>query len=452
MNLPTDQQEAALLEMERQIKLHVVDNIENGFAVEQLMAIIDKTSKTTGMTEKEVGARAIKLLEEQNGFLKDAMKDLDAKRSDAHLKLSAVQPLLKVLNSFESLRDTSPSRCLDMIESRFPKLFNLSYPRRFQLPNDYRSPKILALAVFWNLVNHISGTPQWQKERTSETNVIADDSGAFKSCSLQVCVSLIEKGVPTYFVSQKILHSLLNTDLPKDFSLEDMPWPMDVMLFALPDGILSGPHGDIKLLAVCKIEAGKVSQFASDLWENDVLKSWYDFVPISNDDGDKVAIMGLSENGKMFSWQRKLDGKEIRFSVDSELEIVDMADTEARKKSCFIQNNGEEQFTSSNLPKTAFQIILAMLACPEMIEGGILERPEKTHKGKHQHALWRPNFFGKSYRHYEVVGPNDEPSRSHRAHWRRGHFRHQRFGAGRVGIKVIWIRPIFVNKDSLASA
>ena len=34
-----------------------------------------------------------------------------------------------------------------------------------------------------------------------------------------------------------------------------------------------------------------------------------------------------------------------------------------------------------------------------------------------------------------------------RAHWRRGHFREQRYGEGRAELKVIWIKPTLVGKD-----
>ncbi len=36
------------------------------------------------------------------------------------------------------------------------------------------------------------------------------------------------------------------------------------------------------------------------------------------------------------------------------------------------------------------------------------------------------------------------------AHWRRGHFRHQRVGTGRLEEKVIFIEPTLVRKDRLA--
>lgn len=39
----------------------------------------------------------------------------------------------------------------------------------------------------------------------------------------------------------------------------------------------------------------------------------------------------------------------------------------------------------------------------------------------------------------------DESARVVRAHWRRGHFRHQRFGAARAQSKLLWIRPMRVG-------
>ncbi len=111
----------------------------------------------------------------------------------------------------------------------------------------------------------------------------------------------------------------------------------------------------------------------------------------------------------------------------------------------------EERFVLDTLPKIAFQLILAMLACPEMIEGGVVVRMPSNKKGKIRHELWSPNFFGKAYRKYDMVLGDSDEAQFRRPHWRRGHFKHQRHGKGNLSIRVIWVKPVLVNKGKLDS-
>jgi hypothetical protein len=365
---------------------------------------------------------------------------------------TAIGMPLRIFDSFEKMKDEPIGIALDNLESRFPTIFNKAYPRRFQLPQCYQSPKLFSTAVFWSFWAQARPTEEWLANSSDDFREACKrqqrQTDQASTTLFMTCCALIEKQVPTYFVSKAILQALLNTDLPKDFSLKDMPWPLDAMLFALPEGILEGPDGDIKLLAVVKLNKGQHYSNMGISWDNQVLDSWLENADLVNADSDRVSVVALNGQGKIYGWHKPIDDTDINEAVEPLGGVFDL--TNLRHKSgAQTESNEEEEFVFKNLQKAAFQIILAMLACPEMIEGGVIERPEKKKKGKTQHALWAPNFFGKAYRRYEVVGKNDEPSHSKRTHWRRGYFRHQRFGPGSKGIKIIWIKPCMVNKDKL---
>jgi len=394
----------------------------------------------------DLGVSKQKIFEKLDNHQKElglALKALKNKASECREQAKSLTRPGNVLQSFSKLNENEPiSISLDKIEKDFPSIFDKVYPKRFQIPQSYRSPKLLVSTAFWTF---------WKESYPAkvEGNLLEkyyNSEAVDNAIPFFVTCALIEKEVPTYFVSKAILQALLNTELPKDFSLNEMPWPMDAMLFVLPEGILKGSDGeDIKLLAVCKLIKGKEYSCRGISWDNDLLNSWIDNASITNKDSDKIALLALNETGKIYGWQKALDNTDINAAAQPIAEVIDIGKGMGQEKN----KTEEEQFVFDNLPKAAFQIVLAMLACPEMIEAGILERPEKKHKGKSQCALWKPNFFGKAYHKYEMVGPQDEPSHSMRAHWRRGHFRHQRFGEKRSGVKIIWIFPVFVNKDKL---
>lgn len=90
-----------------------------------------------------------------------------------------------------------------------------------------------------------------------------------------------------------------------------------------------------------------------------------------------------------------------------------------------------------------FNTIYAMSARPEYVEGG--ER-SGVHK-KSQSEIWTPNVVGRKYA-VKSHTFSHERTGSVRLHWRRGHFRQQAYGIGRLQHKVIWIEPMMVGGKS----
>jgi hypothetical protein len=56
------------------------------------------------------------------------------------------------------------------------------------------------------------------------------------------------------------------------------------------------------------------------------------------------------------------------------------------------------------------------------------------------------NFVGNTYK--KSANRNNETSNINVSpHWRRGHWRNQRYGENLVEKKLIWIKPVIVNRD-----
>jgi hypothetical protein len=97
--------------------------------------------------------------------------------------------------------------------------------------------------------------------------------------------------------------------------------------------------------------------------------------------------------------------------------------------------------TKNILPNIIFNTLFAMAARPEYVESG--KRIGNMKKSKSE--LWTPNIIGRKYA--TKYDPNAETGThaSPRMHWRRGHFRQQACGIGRLEHKIIWIEPMLVN-------
>lgn len=349
---------------------------------------------------------------------------LEAKVDELRAKGNSFQRLASLKDKISNLKTLGFRQATDFIESNFPSIFSICYPRKFRMPNGYVSPKRLCLPFLHAL---------WELSSLAERDFVAPRIETQTSIHIyKIMGTLAPLSVPTYFVGKDCIHALINTDLPKDFSLKEMPWPMDALVFVIPEGVLTSPEGSITTIVVGRLTAQDYSIPIS--WDNVFLDTALKTEGVKHFE-ESVAVLGLTDAGKVYTWQAPLNDQSIHDAA-----IVCATGAQIGMEEGLDSN--EQIFVTSNLPRTTFQLILAMLAAPELIEKESCERPAKVKKGKTIDALWTPNFFGRAYRRHEGHGEGISP----RMHWRRGHFRHQRYGPGFASIRVLWIRPVLVNK------
>lgn len=371
--------------------------------------------------------------------LRAVVEALRLKAQDSKSKAQGIDSFIKIRNELQGLRTKPPREATALIESAYPNLFAHCYPRHFTVPGGFYTPKRFGLCAFWSMFDASAWKKDVFQDRLNIQRLNIQNQSAAKIIS-----ALVEKTVPTYFVSRAIMEALTKTDLPKDFSLQEMPWPLDAMLFMLPEGALRSPDGDISFIAISKIVAGVYPNTWMD-WGR--ISELIESHVIEHEGEETVSVLAMAENGRVFQWEHPLNTVSIHDASLTRIIGGDIGELEPVVELSDI----EKGFAANDLPKAVFQFILAMLACPEMIEAGAIMRHSSTKKRKAMRELWSPNFFGKAYRKYNtVVGDGDE-TRQNRAHWRRGHFRHQRYGAGLKAIRVIWIQPVLVGKEHLAA-
>src|SRR5437870_695313 len=103
------------------------------------------------------------------------------------------------------------------IARRFPERFALCYPRRIIPPEGYSNPRM------------------YGAELAALTIAPLQEADAGFLGGMNLCAQLlIDHKVPTYFIDKAFFKAVAETDVPDDFDLSDLKWPVDAMLFCLP--------------------------------------------------------------------------------------------------------------------------------------------------------------------------------------------------------------------------
>lgn len=224
-----------------------------------------------------------------------------------------------------------------------------------------------------------------------------------------------DHNVPEFFVEPALLEATLQTKPPESTDWSSLKFPFPSLFFILPKNSLKTNNVEILCIGVSRIEAGR-------------------YVNPKNQKGRMIEIAPTSLRLLSIA----ADGEEYTRTVVGEYKHeelghiandpwqyeIDYADTEFLK----------------NLPAIALNLLMAMMARPEYVESGVRRGTDK----KSGAELWTPNIVGKRYA-TKIEGDGGGTHAAPRMHWRRGHFRLQRFGVGLGEEKIIWIEPTLIN-------
>lgn len=296
----------------------------------------------------------------------------------------------------------------DLLE-RDQKLRCSTYPRRYQVPNGYVSPKKVA----GRMASHLAFSSRMEAS-----------GDATSIMSLEVVKRLVEYKVPTYWVGRELLEALTRTNLPNIHGSE-LNWPMPAMLFMLPKDVFFNPKG------------ASVYFIGVALCPNRSLVCWTQV-----DEPNGPPNYAISE----FVHQRVLSEiRNARIRDDIEIIAYEKEDSEA-----------EKSFTTTLLT-LGINLMLIMNVRPQLVEMGEIVQPLGFggKRATDPEAPWTPNWIGKHYRlKREQTLKSTENNQSDaesgitlRTHWRKGHLREQRWGEGLQQVKLIWIEPVLVNAD-----
>lgn len=128
------------------------------------------------------------------------------------------------------------------------ELAALLEPRRIQTPPGYHSVKCVSAGMFTLLGNRVlkeaAGLPQVPTEIAAHV----------------IAYQVIRYRVPIYFIDEEFVRAVAATDLPHDFTLEDLHWPMPAMVAGFPARFMQEFLGrDVCYVYAANCDAGDYS-------------------------------------------------------------------------------------------------------------------------------------------------------------------------------------------------
>ena len=289
-------------------------------------------------------------------------------------------------------------------------------PRRIQAPPGYHSTKCISTGLFLLIaqgrIKHDLGEEPVPTEITAHS----------------IAYQVIRHGLQVFFVREDFARAVAATDLPHDFTLDDLHWPMPGMVVAWPAGFMQEVVGrDICYVYAANLDAGDYSVSAMPGCPTITIPTakvgWHYYAW----DGQHLESFVTA-----FHRDNPVDKAILRYGYTDYTGIRDEAGVEADKA------------MTDQVSALMLKLLVVLNTRPNLVERGQCVRPQRIKHGRVKHReLWSPNLIGWQYR---VAG--ETPSSTHaspRLHWRRGHVRHQPFGAGRTQRRLVWIEPMLIG-------
>jgi hypothetical protein len=262
--------------------------------------------------------------------------------------------------------------------------FPTFYPRRIITPHGYQGTKGIAALLCANSI-----CPNNPEER----------SDAQYKTLLAVTGELLRTDIQYFWLGKDIGDDLLVTTPPVDVMLGNLKFPFNAFVIMLPPDFIAGVY------AVLVARGEKDSIFIC-------------FLMIGED--------GVPGHGFVMPPSQVPVCELIQESVyDISIDAV-------------VPMNANSTTISNKMI-----LLLTNILCYLSSEGVEIEQSQQVGKPKTvgKAGLWTPRWIAPSYkRDRGGEGTHASP----RTHWRRGHWRNQRFGEGRADVKRLWIRPMMI--------
>jgi hypothetical protein len=325
-----------------------------------------------------------------------------------------------------------------LVAARHP-IVALTYPKELRVPPDYADPRFLTINA------HASAALM-----AEEPDAVANKTLA---TAYVLNTLLIRYQVPTFFVGGDLLAALAASDPPDDFLVSELKWPAKAMLLMLPSEMSKQATGgcEVVYISIARVQ----ETFDAKMPFTVILPSGLR-VPSKTVELQKVfpdgtfllnavvidrdgtpaeyhAIMPLSNDTKLSEWW------------DYKMNFFMFANMS--RNECPFDAVQDKQI-ADRLKQIAIQVLLAFNTAPELLKREtVLKAARKDNHGKiTRRALWEPNFIGRDYVLPREKGTGESHASPH-AHFRRGHFRNQRYGprSGPEQHRLTWIQPVFVG-------
>lgn len=330
------------------------------------------------------------------------------------------------------LSEAHNNEFLEMLKLKLPEEWSILMPRFVEAPARYVSEKHVAATYLSNMYLY----------ETTEGHI-----GAGSEIATWVGAELARHRMPYYYVSEKLLEALLLTDLPETIRWPELDYPLPAATFMLPEGMVKHPtEGSVYWISYAMAPIGtyirnpvfnRVMEMRADkpgITHTFLVLTSTMEAPLSplyhvvlNNDAPFVSMEAIEDAMQGLPNNPGSDGRYGPFDMKTD-EI-------------------DDRFNNL-IASLVFRLILTWEAEPALVsKGGFTGKRLKTGR-----EIWTPNFIGRNYKH-ETTTQGSEPGGGGwtvRPHWRRGHYRQQRYGVGLSQRKTLWIKPKFVNAGAVA--
>jgi hypothetical protein len=287
-------------------------------------------------------------------------------------------------------------------------------PRKLIPPGGYHTPKCVAAGL--DCILRINECKTDSERLPTEITAQA------------IVYRIINHRVPVYYVAEEFIRAVAATDLPHDFTLADLHWPMPAMVIGFPVRFMRDYVGR----ETCYV-------FATEFEHGDHSCRFLPSTPVITMPKAKVAISWYAcVNGRLESFVSSFWKEDHVDEIIQKYGYTDYTGADAPK----VQ---EDRECCDRLSALMFKLLVVLNTRPNLVEPAACIRRACKKKGKLRSELWSPNIIGASYR---VSRDKAAPTGTHaspRPHWRRGHLRNQPHGQGRTLRKLIWIEPLLIG-------
>lgn len=287
-------------------------------------------------------------------------------------------------------------------------------PRKLVPPGGYHSPRCIAAGL----------------DAILRTNELKTDGERVPTevTAQAICYEVINHRAPVYFVANDFVRAVAATELPPDFSLNDLHWPMPAMVVGFPVRFMREYLGT----ETCYV-------YAADFDQGDHSCPYLPAAAVIVMPKAKVAFWWYAcVNGRLESfvsayWRDDRVDQIVQRYTYTDYTGADALKAKADKERCDL------------LSSLMLKLLVVLNTRPNLVEPATRLRAVGIRKGKSRTELWSPNVIGRQYQMLRdrtaLTGTHSSP----RLHWRRGHLRNQPHGQGRLLRKLIWLEPILVG-------
>jgi hypothetical protein len=306
------------------------------------------------------------------------------------------------------------SKYCEIFAEKFPKAWGMISKKVFKHTEnyfDYRSVYLTCAASVGMLVTE-------EIAQNNQIDGVLNTSEIFKEV---VIWHVLEKyQIPFFFISPKLLDAVTQTDLDFSVDWKVVGFPYPGFNFVLPKNSNFEIRG--QQITVCCIIKVTIEDYKTAAEQYGVIIENIQDAPI-----EVLQLRFETHSGEFF----------LKTLIDS----FDPNHIHCAAENLHKKLTDDDRHKLNKLVGIIFNILFVMSARPEYVERG---NRVGTHK-KSQTQIWTPNVIGARYQTKTTKSQKSENGTFTRLHWRRGHWRLQRYGIGLVESKRIWIEPVLVG-------